>query len=314
MKRVRILPALLLILSLCLPAAADVLPETHLTGCFPVLQGDDFDPLYPVPFGERFRERQRENELEIWFGRISVCDGFIVRCNGETMLIDGGDFNHGRETMAFLSKLGVTGVDYIFNTHHHDDHLGMQIYLMNHDFTAKEFLTPYERDYNIPDQRKAEAAADAHGIAYHVIRDGDEMTLGGENGARICFYRWGGSTDPNFSSVFCRITLGERSVILMADVISKAQQQLAIERPEIPWKSDIMKAGHHGYTPQDTQLMKMIDPELVVVTNSPLGGKKTIDQMKRLGIPTLITNRGTVYVHTDGGEHWYYMQDKSYRK
>ena len=306
-KRISILSILLALLC-AVPALGEaVLREEKLSGVFPVARDDGYDPAYPVPFNID----EPRPELEIWAGRVTVCDCFIVRCGGETMLIDGGDFNHGRQTYAFLDALGVTGVDYIFNTHHHDDHLEMEVYLMNHGFTAREFLTPYERNYPVLKQRNAEEAADKNGILYHTIYDGDEMDLGP---AHIQFFRWMGHTNPNYTSMMCRITLGERSIFMLADVISKAQQALIVERPEIPWKSDIVKAGHHGYTTQEVGLMNMIGPELCIVTNSPLGGKKTIDQMKRLNIPTLITNQGTIYLHTNGGEHWYYMQDKSYRK
>ena len=292
---------------------AAVLPEQELSGCYPVIQNDSYDPRYPVPFPESGID-QPKDMLEIWFGRLSVCDGFIVRCNGETMLIDGSDFDHGRFTLLFLEALGITGVDYIFNTHHHADHLGMQVYLMNHGFKAREFLTPYDRDYPVTLQLQAQEAVDSNGIIYHTIHDGDEIRLGGENGALLQFFRWAGSTNANFASMMCKITYGNRSVFLMADVISKAQQALAVERPDIPWKSDIMKVGHHGYTPQETALLKMIDPEICVITNSYMGGIKTRQQLERMHIPFLITNQGTIYMHTDGGENWFCLQDKSHQK
>lgn len=314
MKKKWILLCLLLLTAWIAEGQAQVLPEDRLASCLPIVVGDDYDPSAPVPLAPAFQDRQPQGELEIWFGRISVCDGFILRCNGETMLIDGGDFQHGQSALAFLNSLGVTGVDYIFNTHHHDDHLAMQVFLMNHGFTAREFLTPYERNYPVADQRKAEKAADDNGIAYHVIKDGDTLYLGGENGALLQFFRWGGSTNANYASVMCKVTFGERTAFLMADVIGKAQKALAEERADIPWKADILKAGHHGYTLQDPALLERIAPEICVVTNSRMGGKTTIDQMEKLGIPTLITNLGTAYFHTDGGENWYYMQDKSYLK
>jgi len=312
MKRTALFFLSLLILCLALSGQAAVLPEEKYTTCYPIIKGNAFDEHAPVPFSEAFKDDQPQGELEIWFGRISVCDGFIVRCNGESMLIDGGTFSHGAATKALLEKLSITGVDYIFNTHHHDDHLEMQVYLMSHGFKAKEFLTPYPRGYNVAAQRKAEQAADAAGIAYHVIKDGDEMRLGGENGALVQFFRWTGVSEPNYNSVMCKITLGQRSVFLMADVISFAQQSLVSERPDIPWKSDILKAGHHGYTTQDPTLMQWIDPEICIVTNSLLGGKATLDQMKRLSIPAFSTNQGAIYCHTDGGENWYYLQDKTH--
>lgn len=113
----------------------------------------------------------------------------------------------------------------------------------------------------------------------------------------------------------CKITYGERSVFLMADVISAAQDALAMERlTDIPWKADVLKAGHHGYTRQNNDLIRAIDPELCIVTNSRLGGKETISQMEKLDIPVFLTNLGTIYLHTDGGENWYFSQDKSYLK
>lgn len=262
----------------------------------------------PAPFTER-----TDGLLELWFCRVSVCDAFFVRCNGETMMIDGGTFNTGKAALKVIDQLGLTGVDYLFNTHHDDDHLEMQKFLLQHDFTAKVFLTPYERNYPVARQREMEKIVDAVGVEYRTIHDGDSMMLGGENGAKVQFFRWGGSTNPNFSSVMCKITFGERSVFMMADVISAAQDALAEERlTDIPWKADILKAGHHGYTRQNTALVQAIDPELCIVTNSKLGGEATISQMDKLGIPVILTNLGTIYLHTDGGENWYFSQDKSY--
>lgn len=141
----------------------------------------------PAPFTER-----TDGLLELWFCRVSVCDAFFVRCNGETMMIDGGTFNTGKAALKVIGQLGLTGVDYLFNTHHDNDHLQMQKFLLQHDFTAKVFLTPYERDYPVARQREMEKIVDAAGVEYRTVHDGDSMMLGGENGAKVQFFRWGG--------------------------------------------------------------------------------------------------------------------------
>ena len=230
------------------------------------------------------------------------------------MLVDGGAKVASSATYALLDGLGITRVNYLFNTHHHDDHLQMQTIMVSKGrLTADVFLTPYERGYNVQAQRDAEAAMDAAGIEYRVLHDGDSMRLGGENGALLQFYRWLGNTNANYSSMICKITYGDRSAFLMADAISKGQQGLA-ERDDIDWKTDILKAGHHGYTTQEKSLLDRMDPEVCIITNSRLGGQKTGKQMERLGIPHYFTNLGTLYLHTDGEEYWYLYQDKSYRK
>lgn len=263
------------------------------------------DPEAPV-----FPGSPDDGLLEIWCGKVNVCDCHFLRCNGETMMIDGGTQGTGAAVKKLLGQLGWDGVDYMLTTHHHDDHMGMQKYLVKHGFPVGEYLTPYPHDYNVPDQREMEKAVLEKGIPYHTIKDGDEMWLGGENGARIQFFRWAGSTNANFSSVMCRVTYGERSMYFLADVTGEAQKCLAQERPDIPWKSDILKTGHHGYKAQVKELLHMISPEFAVITNSKLGAADCIKQYQREEIPFMVTPSGTIYLRTDGGEDWTVTQYK----
>jgi len=212
--------------------------------------------------------------------------------------------------MEFLNRMNLTHVNYLFNTHHDNDHIEMQQFLLAHGFEADEFLTPYERGYPVPAQLRMEALVDERKIPYHTVHDGDTMRLGGERGALVEFFRWDGSTNANYASMMCKITLNNRSVFFLADVISIAQTALAKDRRDIPWRSDILKLGHHGYSRQCMELLQLIDPEMFVMTNTRLGGQKAYDQMARLKIPLLLTTQGTIYLNTDGGNAWHYTQDK----
>ena len=266
------------------------------------------DPAAPQPFSDP----TPQDKLEIWFGRVGVCDAFVIRCTGETMMVDGGNMFYVRHANLFINTIGLTAVDYLFNTHHHDDHIEAMESLVRRDLLkAKVFLTPYPRDYNNSYQKKMQATVDNKGIEYRQLVDGDTMYLGGENGALFQFFRWDGSTDPNASSMFCKITYKGSSVLLMADVIGVAQQELAKTRTDIPWKSDVLKAGHHGYTPQDPDLLSMISPELCVIPNSRAGADACVKQMIQNDIPWLVTNGGTIYMVTEGGAQWRYSVDRA---
>lgn len=313
MKHCRLICLFLMAMLLCTGACAEVRYDETLSA-FPVaLEGGGWADLGPIPFTE---EDQGEGMLEIWFGRVSVCDCFIVRCNGETMMIDGGMVLHRAGTLLLLEKLGITGVDYLFNTHHHDDHLEMQEYLLRKQgFNAGVFMTPYERDHNVVLQKKMQATVDAREIPFRTLHHGDSMMLGGENGARVEFFRWMGSTDANYSSMMCKITYKERSVFLMADVTGLAQKTLAEEQLDtIPWDADIFKVGHHGYSRQDATLLDAISPDLCVITNSKAGAEKCVKQLDKEGLTWRNTPTGTIYARTDGGEEWVYTQDKSHLK
>lgn len=307
----RFLAVLIMCMLFCGSVAAEVIFDEELSA-FPVRNADGgWAENGPIPFNE---EDMGEGLLEVWFGRVSVCDCIIVRCNGETMMIDGGMIQNSKSSLLLLETLGIDGVDYLFNTHHHDDHLEMQEYLLRKKgFNAGVFFTPYERGHRVERQQKMEKTVDSRGIPFHTLHHGDTMMLGGENGAQITFYRWLGNTNANYSSMMCRIVYGERSMYLMADVTGLAQKELGLHYlDEIPWDSDIFKVGHHGYAKQDTNLLEAISPELCVITNSKQGAEQAVKQFDRLGLKYVNTPLGTVYARTDGGENWYYIQDKSY--
>lgn len=300
----------LCMITLCSAAAAEVLFDQDLYAFPQQLSDGSWAENAPMPFIEG---EMGEGLLEIWFGRVSVCDCMIVRCNGEVMMIDGGTTSYGPYTRLLLANLGIDRVDYLFNTHHHDDHLQMQEYMLRTGFDAGIFLTPYERNYPVEDQQKMEKTVDARGIPYKTIYNGDTMMLGGENGAQITFYRWTKNTNANFSSMMCKIVYGERSVYLMADVCGAAQKDLGENYLDvIPWDSDIFKVGHHGYNRQDTNLLEAISPDLCIITNSKIGAAECIAQLNRRGLEWKNTETGTIYARTDGGDTWYYIQDKSH--
>ena len=301
MKKCCLLAALLLLLSISAQAAVvrdDSLPPLP----------DASNPAAP----QVFSDTTPQDKLEIWFGRVSVCDAIVIRCNGETMMIDGGNLGHVRHANLFLDTIGFSQADYLFSTHHHDDHIeAMESLVRRGLLKGKVYLTPYPRDYNVATHKKMQATVDSAGIEYRQLFDGDTLYLGGEeNGALFQFFRWDGSTDPNYSSMFCKVTYKGSTILLMADVIGVAQQELARTRQDIPWDADVMKAGHHGYTPQEPALLDMITPELVVIPNSRTGADACVQQMIQRNIPWLVTNGGTIYLVTEGGADWRFSVDR----
>ncbi len=300
MKKLCLMTVLLLLMA-CSAQAAVVRDDA-----LPVIP-DAGNPAAP----QVFSDPAPQDKLEIWFGRVSVCDAFVVRCHGETMLIDGGNRPHVRHASLFLNTIGFSETDYLFNTHHHDDHIEAQESLVRRGLLkAKVFLTPYPRDYNAKLQKEMQATVDAAGIEYRQLHDGDTLMLGGEDGALFQFYRWEGSTDPNYSSMICKITYKGSTVLLMADVIGIGQEEIIKTHPDLDWKADILKAGHHGYTRQVPELLDLVRPELCVIPNSRAGADECVRQLIDKGIPWLVTNGGTIYTVTEGNGEWRYSVDR----
>ena len=55
---------------------------------------------------------------------VGQADAALVLCDGETMLIDGGNAADSNLIAAYLKKLNIDYLDYIVCTHAHEDHVG----------------------------------------------------------------------------------------------------------------------------------------------------------------------------------------------
>ena len=74
----------------------------------------------PVPSNEE----EIEKGFIIYFVDVGQADSALIVCDGETMLIDGGNAADSDLIYKFLRDRGITHLDYIVATHGHEDHVG----------------------------------------------------------------------------------------------------------------------------------------------------------------------------------------------
>jgi len=63
-------------------------------------------------------------ELTVYFIDVGQADDALIVCDGETMLIDGGNAADSDLIYSFLRNHGITHLDYTVATHAHEDHVG----------------------------------------------------------------------------------------------------------------------------------------------------------------------------------------------
>ena len=264
--------------------------------------------------------------LELFYLETKRSDAIFLRCNGRTLLVDGGNKRDFRLLERFLlAENGSLRVDTILNTHEDNDHLDGLIALLQNGGTANEFLSPSPanpktRRYDklLPALKKAE-------IPYTQVFHGETWQLGGghpESGATLlpggletampgtALIRMYCSRiniwDLNRSSLVLHITFGKRTALLMADATGKTQWDF-LNMGNLELKAEVYKAPHHGVSGSVEAFLTAVEPKLTVITNDRKGSGFQTRQMQRMAIPTFYTNEGTVYLATDG-ETWYYRQ------
>lgn len=246
------------------------------------------------------------------------CDAYVLECDGETMILDGG--KNASYLTAFLAEYGISHVDMIFNSHPHDDHIDA-VYnaIRNGKLTTDVFYSPFRENYSDASdtfQKRTVRLLAEKGIIYRQIFSGDEFQLGG---ARIKVYHYDGQTKkPNGGSMMIndmsgifRICFGNTSILFTADIGGTIQQMLAQDYGKEELKSDIMTAPHHGKNAMNGELLQTVSPKLTIITGKVSRVRDCQNQMEQNNVAWKVTSWGNIVMETDGKD-WYVNQEDKF--
>ena len=247
------------------------------------------------------------------------CDSFVLECGGQVMVLDGGNSPKEKDLTDFLKEHGWDHPDMIFNSHPHDDHIEALTNAIRHGgITTDVFISPFREDYSYRFQKSAVKALREKEIPYRQIFNGEELTLGG---ARMVMYRYDGDTKkPDGASMTMNdmsgvlwVRFGDAAILLTADIGGTVQKMMAEQYGSEGLKSDILKAPHHGKNAVNGDLLRTVDPKLVIITGKVARTEDCLRQMNREKIPWKRTSYGTILMETDGKD-WYVNQEYSAEK
>ncbi|MBQ2952289.1 MAG: MBL fold metallo-hydrolase [Clostridia bacterium] len=267
-------------------------------GAAPALAEDDqlvlIDRINAPEVGADFAFAPDAPLLEVIFPQILNCDAILLRCGGETMLVDCATQGQARRIINMCKQLGITRIDRVVNTHPHEDHIGGFRDLIK-EVEVGELWICFPEDYNTH-ITKAVGYAEKAGIPVVSYADGDVLTLGG---ATIDVWKLEGKTsEMNDCSAQFYVTFGERTMLMAADLEKTGQERYVAWKGEA-LKADVLKYPHHGLEKLTDEYAAAVSPLCFIVTNNQRStdGKKYI---QRSGIPCAWTVPGFVVLTTDG--------------
>ncbi|HLP23160.1 MAG TPA: ComEC/Rec2 family competence protein [Microbacteriaceae bacterium] len=220
--------------------------------------------------------------------RIAACpvgqgDAFLVRENGEVMLIDTGP--EPRALRTCLDTLGVSHIDVLVLTHYDRDHVGGLDAVTGR--VSRALVGPVG-DAHGQSVRNALASG---GASVTEVHRGDRGELG-EVPYRVLWPN--GSTEPgNDSSIVVSLEGPQWSGLFLGDL--GAEAQAALVRAGVPRNVDVVKVAHHGSADQDDGLYAAIHARLgligVGVNRYGHPTARLLDLLRGDGIPYLRTDR-----------------------
>lgn len=183
---------------------------------------------------------EASSRLEVHFIDVGQADSILLLCDGQAMLIDGGNVSDSSLIYSYLKSHNVTELDYVVCTHAHEDHVGGLAGALNYAAAKKVFcpVTSYESTAF----SNFLAALKKQNLSITVPGAGDSFALGGATVTVLApiFEH----DEVNNSSIVLRVDHGERSFLFMGDAELESEQEMLF--CGCPVAADLIKIGHHG--------------------------------------------------------------------
>ena len=181
-----------------------------------------------------------DSSFEIHFIDVGQADAALVLCDGQAMLIDGGNPSDSSRIYAYLKQRGIDDLAYIVCTHAHADHAGGLAGALNYARVG-DALAPVTEDESksFSNFRKY---LDEQGVDITVPQPGDKFDLGSAEVTVLGPVE--AYTEVNNTSLVLRIVYGRTSFLFTGDMEQEAEKALVASGRWLA--STVLKVGHHG--------------------------------------------------------------------
>jgi competence protein ComEC len=221
-----------------------------LCGCtFP---GKEPETTLPAPIG---------NGLTVHYIDVGQADCALLECEGEYILIDGGNAEDSSLVVSYLQKQGVEELKAVICSHAHEDHVGglpgvLAVY-------PTDAVYAPTRTYSSNCFDDFVYYTDQQGLSITIPEVGDTISFGGATAHVLGPVKQ--YADPNNTSIVLKITYGATSFLFTGDMETSAETDLLDSGTDV--QADVLKVGHHGSsTSTGYRFLREVAPKYAIIS------------------------------------------------
>lgn len=242
--------------------------------------------------------------LTVQFIDVGQADCALLSCDGEYLLIDGGNRDDSQLVVSFLEQQGVQELAAVVCTHAHEDHVGGLPAVLAVYPTKAVYAPTKTYSSNIFD--KFVYYTDQQGLDITIPAPGNRFSLGQAEITVLGPVK--SYAETNNTSIVLMVTYGETDFLFTGDMETDAENDmLDYWEGRVDWQADVLKVGHHGSnTSTGYRFLNAVNPEYGVISvgkGNDYGHphKEPLSRLRQAGVTILRTDElGAIQAVSDG--------------
>lgn len=241
------------------------------------------------------------DELRVSFIDVGQGDSeFIELPNGETMLIDAGTNETGKNVVDYIKSLGYTSINYVVGTHPHEDHIGGLDDVIKTFDIGSIYMPKVTADTKTFED--VLNAAESKNLMINTAKSGVSIMNTEDLSVKFLAPTLDSYENTNDYSAVVKVVYGETSYLFTGDAEEFSENLITDDV-----NADVLKVGHHGSsTSTSTEFLKKVSPASAVIScgkDNSYGHphSETLQKLADMGTAVYRTDElGTIVSVSDG--------------